>query len=190
MKSPILALLLSLPLLGGQALALQLNPDASTLNFVSVKNDAIAEVLSFQQLSGNIEDDGTATISVPLGSVNTGIDIRNERMRKFLFNVQEFPSAVYVAKLDMAVLKALKVGESARMSLEGVLNLHGQNGPINFEVLVNKLGTNSYQATTVSPGIVDSKQFGLLEGVAKLQSLAGLKHISPMVPVTFSVVFQ
>lgn len=188
MKQFVSSLLLSLVVISGQAL--ELDPKNSTLNFVSVKNDAIAEVLTFDELSGSISAAGEAQISVPLASVNTGIEIRDERLRKYLFNTEEFAKAVYTAQLDMAALSAMEVGQQKAMTLAGELALSGKSGKVDFDIVITKTAEGSYSAVTTAPGFVDIRKFGLIDGVGKLRSLAGLNSITLVVPVTFSVVFK
>lgn len=188
MKRFISALVLSLPLVAAQALELQ--TDESALYFVSIKNDSISEVLTFDELSGSLSAEGDAQISVPLASVNTGIEIRDERVRKYLFKTEEFSKAVYTAKLDMTELTALKAGEQKQISLSGELALNGNVGKLDFDILVTKSSDGSYSATTIAPGFVDVRSFDLIKGVGKLRSLAGLNSIALTVPVTFSVLFK
>ena len=85
-----LTILLSLTMwLGTSHADWQVVPEGSHIGFASVKNDLIAENHSFTQVSGGVSSDGTATIIVALGSVETLIPIRNERMQQMLFNVSE-----------------------------------------------------------------------------------------------------
>ncbi|MEX1669331.1 YceI family protein [Zhongshania guokunii] len=171
--------------------AMELKADSSVLNFVAVKNDAFAETMSFSSLSGSIDDKtGKAEIQVGLNSVVSGVDIRNERMRKFLFETDKFPVANYHAQVDLASLAAMAAGEQKAVKLLGELQMHGVNAPVNFDVLVTKRGDGAYHVATVSPGFIDAQRFGLVAGVGKLRSLAGLNNIDLIVPVTFSVIFE
>src|SRR5690606_26511938 len=61
--------------------AWQLQPGQSRLNFVSVKNSTHAEVHSFTELRGSVDAQGALTLQVALASLDTGIDIRDQRMR-------------------------------------------------------------------------------------------------------------
>ena len=110
MKKLVCALALLLPM--GGLNALELVKEESVLNFVTVKNDAVAELMSFSSLTGSIDDaTGKAELIVDLSSVETGIDIRNDRMREHLFQIDKFPSATYSATVEMANLNAMAVGE-------------------------------------------------------------------------------
>ncbi|WP_269620841.1 YceI family protein [Zhongshania sp. BJYM1] len=189
MRKLICAVALSLPLTGLNAL--ELDADSSVLNFVTIKNDSVAELMSFTSVSGNIDENtGKATLSVDLSSVASGIDIRNDRMREHLFQIDLFPNAVYTTNLDMAELNSIGMGEQKTMDLSGELSLHGKKAPLKFNVLVTKLSNGSFNATTSAPSFINANSFGLAPGIGKLRSLAGLAGIDLVVPVTFSVVFK
>jgi len=81
-----------------------LAPAHSALNFLSVKKGAVAEVHRFDVLSGTIAPDGTAKVTIDLESVETGVDIRNVRMRFLLFQVDTYEEATITASIDPAAI--------------------------------------------------------------------------------------
>lgn len=169
--------------------AWDLQAAASTFNFVSVKKDTIGEVLHFKKLSGQIDKNGKAGITIDLNSVDTGVQIRDERMREFLFETGKYPSATYQANVDPSLLDKLAVGEVKTVSLEGTLNLHGQSAKLPAKVSVVKTRDGLVQVNTLEPVLVNAEQFGMTAGVAKLMELVNLPSISSVTPVTFSLVF-
>ena len=173
------------------AAELKLDNSESALNFVSTKNAQVAEVLCFDNLQGSVDTStGKANIGIDLSSVNTGIDIRDERMRTYLFDTANNSQATFTATVDMATLQDLKAGEQSVVKLEGELNLAGQSNSVAIDADVTRLTGGGYQVATRAPVILKVDAFGLTPGVAKLQELAGLNSISVAVPVTFSVVFR
>lgn len=64
-----------------------LDKDQSVLNFITTKNASKTEVQSFDIMQGSIKQ-SLATLTVDLSSVDTGIDIRDERLRE-LFLVKQ-----------------------------------------------------------------------------------------------------
>ncbi|WP_217352030.1 hypothetical protein [Ruegeria sp. HKCCA6837] len=62
-----------------------LDSDNSHLAYGTIKKNAVGEVNSFSKLSGHVTQDGHAEITIDLSSVETNIDIRNERMIEFVF---------------------------------------------------------------------------------------------------------
>lgn len=167
----------------------QLDSAFSSLNFISTKNTDFSEMHSFDEFTGSMTNDGALFVSVNLASVNTLIEIRNTRMREMLFNVGDFATAELTAQLPETVL-SLTQGQQETHALTGNLTLHGKTSPVTMHVKITKLDANSYSAHTVKPLIINASQYGLKDGVAALQKIAGLANISLAVPVSFSVVFK
>jgi polyisoprenoid-binding protein YceI len=166
-----------------------LDPAQSRVAFTTVKAGEIAEAHGFRTLSGSVGADGAATLAIDLASVSTNVDIRNERMREFLFETGAYPVATVTAQLDPAAFSALKVGESKLQPVEATLDLHGVKSPVEAELAVTRIAGGEVKVETAAPIIVDAGTYGLTEGVAKLQELAGLPGITPQVPVSVSLVF-
>jgi len=159
----------------------------SQLNFMSVKKGHIAENHQFKSLQGQLTAEGKLTINIDLASVDTGIAVRDQRMQAFLFNVAEYSQATLTADVDMAAVEAMAVATSAVITVPAQLNLHGQNKDFALDVLVTKLSDTSLVVVSANPVLLNVADFDLVAGVAKLQELAKLPSISPIVPVTFYV---
>ncbi len=166
-----------------------LENELSSLSFVTIKKADVGEVHEFTELSGNINKQGQVEFSVNLSSVNTNIDIRNERMKKYLFNIGMFPKALFSAQLDQAALKAIKTGSSALMKLAGTIDLHGQKQAVTTKVLVAKLSDKQLVVSSMQPILIKAKDFKLIDGISKLRELAHLPSISNVVPVSFVLTF-
>jgi polyisoprenoid-binding protein YceI len=164
-------------------------PDASRVSFVSVKAGQIAEVHHFTRVSGTVAPDGTATLTIPLDSVETGIPVRNERMRQFLFQTGLHPKATLTTKIDLGPLAALAPGQQTRLPLSGNLSLHGVTAPVETTVTVTRAGGSRVVVASLDPVIVNADSFGLGAGVAELMKLAKLDSITADVPVSFQLTF-
>lgn len=181
----------ALALTVSSANALEMDNSRSTLNVVSVKNDRVAELFTFDKVQGSIDEKtGKAVIEIHLDSISTGIDIRNERMRKYLFNTDEFKAARFSAEVDIESFAGLAKGEQRAVALSGDLSLHGKTVAMHFQTLVTRLESGDLSVVTAAPSFIDLASHDLVPGIEKLRSLAGLNNISLAVPVTFSVVFQ
>ncbi len=163
---------------------------ASELSYVSIKAGEIAEVNTFETVTGTVSADGAAAIEIDLSSVSTGVDIRDERMREVFFVVADNPTANVTATIDPAAFEALGVGESTSTTLDGTLSLKGVEAPFQAEVTVTRAGADRVLAVSDAPVIVEAGRFELVEGLAQLQELAGLPSITPVVPVTFALTFE
>ena len=184
------AFLTSIALFAGSAQAQwSLDNSASTLSFVTVKADHVGEVHTFDQLSGSIDDRGNVEIMVELASVNTLIDIRNERMQSMLFETNLFPRAMITGDVDLASFVEMSPGAFITAQVEFDLDIHGVSNSYNTELIVTRLA-NGVVASTSKPIIVTAASHGLVDGVEALREIAGLPSISRSVPVTFNVVFD
>ncbi|NEP61609.1 MAG: YceI family protein [Symploca sp. SIO2G7] len=157
----------------------------SRLSFVSIKADTIAEVHYFETLRGVLEDDGQFELTIDLGSVETLIPIRNERMREMLFNTSDYPHATLTAQLNMQPIVDLAVGDQLEMNTEAQLDLVGQTSTLNVQTSVARLGQNRLLVTSIQPLPLSANSLGLSAGVEQLRQVAGLPSISPVVPATF-----
>lgn len=168
----------------------KLDSQNSTLNFVSVKNSAVTEVHQFKKLSGFVDDKGQVTVDIDLASVDTKINIRDQRMRDMLFQVTNYPEANLSAKLNIEPLQALKVGESMVMPVDFELALHDNVQKIATQVSVVALADGGLQVTTLEPVVVDANKFDLDDGVKALQDVAKLNAIAMGIPVNAQFVFK
>lgn len=184
------ALLLSLFVHSAMASQWQLDPNNSQLNFISTKKISVSEIHQFTQLSGSVDEMGNATIDIDLASVDTKIDIRNERMRKYLFNTDMFPKAQLTAQIEPATLDAIAEGASTTLTIDATLNLHGQSVPLVIDVAVTRLVGAKLSVVSLQPVLLNVADFNLVAGVDKLTELAGLPSISYTVPVTFYLTFS
>lgn len=167
-----------------------LDPASSHLSYVSLKAGEIAEANRFDRLSGTVAADGTARIEIALASVNTGVGVRDERMREIFFQVAEYPTAVVTAALDPATFAAIDVGQVTVRPLAATLALKGMEAPIETEVQVARVSEDRVLVTPTRPVIITTDMFGLTDELGELRALAQLPSISPAVPVTFSLAFR
>lgn len=162
----------------------------STLSFVTIKNGNVGEAHVFKKLGGSVSPDGTASLTIDLASVDTGIEIRDQRMRDVLFEIGAYPRAEVSTKVDPASLTNLAVGQSVTQDLAATLDLHGIKSEVEANVRILRTGADSVLVTTTRPMILDAEPLGLVDGVEKLRELAGLTAISSAVPVSFAIIFH
>ena len=167
----------------------KLDNSSSLLSFTSVKKSAIAENHSFAKLAGDIDAKSQVTISVDLASVNTNIAIRDERMKKFLFETDKYSSANFTTQLDKELINTLKTGQNQQLSLSGTLDFHGLQQIVTIDVSVVKLSADKILVNTIKPFFIKADAFSVVAGINKLKELASLPSIDYVVPVSFSVTF-
>ena len=167
-----------------------LDSAGSRLAYVSTKAGEVAENNRFDRMSGSVAQDGTARLDIDLASVNTGVDIRNERMREIFFGVAEFPKAEVTAKLDPAAFAGLAVGQSLARPLTASVTIKGVASEVETEVLVTRVAADRVLVVPTAPVIVSTDMFGLTDELGELRALAQLPSITPAVPVTFTLAFK
>jgi polyisoprenoid-binding protein YceI len=168
----------------------QLDGASSSVNFISIKNDSVAELHHFASVQGNLGKDGKAELTISLDSVETLIAIRNERMREMLFETVTFPTANASATVAPELIATLADGGTVVTDLTFTLALHGVEKPFTVPVVITGEKGGAIQLFTPAPVIVNAADFGLEAGVAALQKVAGLQAISTAVPVTVHLVFK
>ncbi len=161
----------------------------SSVNFISIKNDSVAEVHSFTSLVGYIGEDGKVQLSVGLASVETLIAVRNERMGEMLFETAIFPTATITTTVAPDIIAAAVEGGTVITDLTLSLELHGMEKSLTVPVVLVGESAGRIQVFTPSPVIINAADFNLEAGVAALQAVAGLKTIGTAVPVTVHLVF-
>lgn len=166
----------------------QLDGERSSLYFVSIKKNEVAETNHFDRLSGRY-DRGEARLTIDLTSVETGIAIRDKRMQEHLFEVDGHPSAAVTLSVPEQRVAGLEPGEQALLDTTATLELHGTTQELDAPLTVTRLADGSLQVSNTRPVVINAGQFGLTQGVEKLREIAGLPSISPAVPVQFSLYF-
>jgi len=159
--------------------------ERSELSFVSTKNNSIAETNYFRQLDGKVSNTGEAILRISLAGVDTAIGIRDERMREFLFEVGKFSHA----KLEGSVEQIPAVGERKTVDIPFALSLRGMSTSVTASLDVLRLSENTIMVNTRRPLLIQARDFGMLAGIERLREIAGLTTISPVVPVSASLVF-
>ena len=167
----------------------KLAAEESGMTYITVKNGDLAEINTFRKIDGSVTPDGDVEFTVSLGSVDTNNEVRDGRMKTILFETSTFPLATVSTKVDMAALEVLGIGESQTILLDMNIDLHGHDMQTEFYVLATRLGADKVVVVNKAPLILHADDFGFSESLGKLQKLAGLDGITPVVPITASLVF-
>jgi hypothetical protein len=187
LKSLVAALILLSPAAHAQW---SLDGAASSFYYVTSKASAVSEVNTFGGLSGGITDAGTASLVLDLATVNTAIEIRDQRMRDIVFQVATFPSASVSASVDSAELDSMRPGMTVTGSYTATVDLHGMSQQLAADLQIVKLDASTLQVQLARPLLVGAGLFGLAEGVEQLREIAGLPAINPNVVVDFTLLYR
>jgi OmpA-OmpF porin, OOP family len=168
----------------------RLDLGSSSLTFQSVKKGTIVETSKFATLDGSIGKDGQAKIDVVLESVDTGVDLRNVRMRFLFFETYKYPVATISAKIDPAALGALGEERRLRVDVDYMLDLHGVVKQMRSPVVVTLIDDDTVSVASAAPIIIAVADFGLAENIGKLEQAVGNITITPSTSVSFDFVFD
>lgn len=165
-----------------------LDSETSRLAFGSVKKDTVGEVHSFERISGTVGSDGATRIKIDLTSVQTNIDIRNERFGEHVF--KGATTATLSTMIDMDAMAAMAVGSTEVVDVEAVLSFLGADIEVEAELFVARLTDTSVMVTTNDMIFVGTEDLGITAGVNKLMELAKLPGITRVTPVTLRLMFN
>lgn len=164
-----------------------LDGEASKVAFGSVKKDTVGEVHHFTSVSGSVDDAGKVSVEIDVASVETWIDIRNERFQKFVFDAA--PKAVLSAQVDAEELNKLAPGDTTTIDVEGTLSINGNDVEIETALFVARLSDKKMMVTTDEMIMLSTKEAGIDGGIDQLMKVAKLPGITRVSPVTLRLVF-
>ncbi len=165
-----------------------LQADASTIRFQSVKQQTKVESSTFATMSGSVDTNGLATVTVPLDSVDTGIDLRNVRMRFLFFETFQFPEATISVQMSPDLLADLPTVRRKVVTLPMTMDLHGISKTMDVELALTWISNDIVSVTSSAPLVIDIADFTLLAGLKKLEEAANVS-ILPSTTVTFDLMF-
>ncbi len=168
----------------------ELNNDDSAFFYLTSKAASITETNSFTNLSGRIDNDGDAVLEIDLSSVDTAIEIRDERVRDMLFETGDYPTAVITIDVDSFALGNMALGSYHVATYDYNLTLHGISMDLSAVLKVTKIDDGRLEIQSYQPVIISASQFGLSQGVEALREIAGLPSINPNVVVDFSLIYD
>ena len=132
---------------------------------------------------------GQLAISIDLSSVETQVEIRNQRMRELFFEVARYPKATITAQFEAEELAQVDSGAPLQIVKPFTLSLHGVEAEVEAQVSIVAVGNRAW-VSTVKPILISAGDFGLDGGVEALREIAGLQAISSAVPVSVDLRLQ
>jgi OOP family OmpA-OmpF porin len=166
-----------------------LNSSQSHIYMQTEKLQGVIEKHGFTQIDGNISRNGEASIKIDLNTLDTGIDLRNVRMRFLLFETYKFPTAEITAKLDKSKLADLETRTRVTYTLAARVNLHGIVKDFEIPVTIARVNDTTVTVSTVKPIVVGADTFDFTRGIGKLADAMGGIRIVPEASITFDLTF-
>lgn len=166
-----------------------LDNENSVVNFTSTKNISKSEINQFDLISGSISDSAKVNISIDLSSANTHVEIRDQRIKKHLFNSSKLTDATITTQLDKGLLRSL-ASSSKTTKINAALTLNGITKTIVVDVQATQLPSGAIAVKSLKPIQIDAVDYLLNTGIDTLKDIAKLSSISYIVPVTFDLTFK
>lgn len=152
---------------------------------VNKQLNSITEPAYFAESSAQLDKDGQFEMTVDLQSVHTNIDIRDQRIKDWVFETAQFPMATIKGKLDATAINNMKVGDVLLVDQPLSLNFHGKDIDINAPLLITRTAEDKITVNTRDAVVLDMRNADILKGVEKLVEVMGLSSIWEQTPVFF-----
>lgn len=146
--------------------------------------------MRFTRLSGDVFDNGIATLVIDLTSIDSGIEVRDGRMQNLLFETGIFSAATVRLPVDIPALSAIAVGQFTTLAITAELDLHGVTNDITTDIKISRLSASKIMVQNVAPILVVADDYNLEGGIEELRSVANLSSIGKVVPVDFTLIYN
>lgn len=166
-----------------------LDAENSNISYGTIKNSMIGESNTFKTISGTIDDNGHINIDISLASVDTQLELRDERMRDIVFKVAENVSAKLSGDMNLEAHNDQAVGTSRVIEATIALELVGEKLEHDVMLVVTRLAENKVMVTPHGVIFIDADEYELLDALEELRELAGLDSIASVVPMSFYLTF-
>ncbi|MCC3862019.1 YceI family protein [Pseudemcibacter aquimaris] len=163
---------------------------SSNLSYGTIKNSMIGENNTFKKVSGSLNDDGHIDITIDLSSVDTQIELRDQRMRDIVFKVAENASAKLTGDMNLQAHNDQEIGTSKMVEATIGLELVGEKIEHDVTLMVTRLAENKVLVTPHGVMFIDVDDYNLVSAIETLRGLAGLDSIATVVPMSFNLTFE
>ena len=168
--------------------------DNNHISFLSIKvnqqKNSITEQSAFTSSKAMLDKDGMFTLTIDLNSVKTNVDIRDQRLKDWVFETAQFGTATVSGKVDADAVNKLAVGETLKLEQPLELDIHGQKVKLQAELNVQRSAEDKIMVNTLTPVILDTKAMKMEKGVMQLVEVMALSSIVEQVPVSFAGEFM
>ena len=166
-----------------------LDAENSNIAYGTIKNDMIGESNTFKTISGSLSDNGHINIDIDLASVDTLLELRDERMRDIVFKVSQYATAKLSGDMNLQVHETQDIGTSRVIEATIGLEFVGQKIDHDVMLVVTRLAENKVLVTPHGVMFLDVDDYDLVDAIETLRELAGLDTIATVVPMSFYLTF-
>jgi hypothetical protein len=127
----------------------------------------------------------TGAIRVPLVQWDSGLALRDQRIRETFFRVPEVPRAVLELRAEKPLESPLLVGAAADLVLQATLSIGGPPVPVELAIRVKREGERAYTFESTAPVKVAISALGLSPHLEALVVLCGHESVADGVSIAF-----
>ncbi|MDO5091499.1 MAG: YceI family protein [Cardiobacteriaceae bacterium] len=168
--------------------------DNNHISFLSIKvnqqKNSITEQSAFTSSKATLDQDGMFQLDIDLNSVKTNIDIRDQRLKDWVFETAQFGTASVSGKVDADAVNKLAVGETLKLQQPLVLDIHGQKINLQADLNIQRVADDKIMVSTLTPVVLDTKAMKMEKGIMQMVEVMALSSIVEQVPVSFSGEFM
>ena len=152
--------------------------------------NSVTEQSQFNSSQAYLDKQGDFKMTIDLNSVQTNIEIRDQRIKDWVFKTAQFATAEIKGKVDMEAINKLAIGETLTFKQPLTLNIHGKELPLEANLSAQRVHADKIMVNTLNPVLLDVKAMDMSKGVMQLVEVMGLKTIVEQIPVSFHAEFM
>lgn len=166
----------------------ELDPAISVVSFATIKKQYVVEPATMTSLSGQVKANGLTHLYLPINQLDTGVALRNQRLRTIIFDSGQYPNIILTAQVPPELLTTESV--ISQISLPISVTLRDQT--TTFDVPLNIINTGDLIViASVEPFIVDVHKLNVTKTqMIRLADTVGAIAIASQIPVSFSLLFR
>ena len=172
--------------------------NASNIEVIAVKNGDAEVKGVFKEVSGKLGFGGTkdaptlsGTVEVTLGSYDSGLELRDERVHDLFFEVAQYAKAVLKLKNSGPVPSPrLPMGELTEVPMTGTLSMHGAEVPIETTLVLRRTSPVDLEVKTKEALTLSIAEFGMNGPLQALIKACAHQSVSDKVVVNTTVGFS
>lgn len=176
--------------------AVALQATGGQIDLVQLKNGSAEVGANFATPVGSLQADGTGSFEIDLGSWDSALELRNDRVRSTFFHAAEHPKATFTVSgltpdvADMPLDATIATDATRTGVLKGELSLYSGKTNLEIPVRLTHPDAETFMLSTTAPFQVSIASLGLNENLQALMVECAHESIGDAVDVSFIIQFS
>lgn len=170
-----------------------LKATSGEISLVQLKNGTAEVGATFDTPKGTFKADGSGSFEIDLGSWDSELELRNERVRSTFFHAAEHPTATFTVssltpdQADMPLDSSIATSASRTGVLKGELSVYSGKTEVEIPVRLAHPDVETFVLSTTAPFQVSIEALGLNENLQALMVECAHESIGDAVDVSFVI---